>query len=213
MEFNKKALTAALQDLYKSDHTTTVQLLLQDGSLASFFNSVQGLLQVLDSLRLVVQRVSSLRGDLLEQKQDLAARKTDKQNLVTARDLQRQSLEDVKKEKSTLFTKTKGQEKKFQELLKTTKKNAAQVRNKIFQFLGGGQLSFGEAYQLAKLAEEAVGVRASFVLAVLDREKFTIVPGPVRLVFAEPIPAEQVTAMSAGDLPQPIERGLNRKPR
>lgn len=170
LNFNRRALASALQNISEADGVSVVQILLQNDTLSGFSNMVHGLVKVQDSLRLVVQRIRQLREQLLDQRQDLALRKSDKRTLMASRDLQRLSLEDIKKEKGNLLTKTKGEEQVYQQLLKVTRQTAAQIRNKIFQFLGGGELTFGDAYQLAKAAQDAVGVRASLILAVLDRE-------------------------------------------
>ena len=170
LDFNRRALTAALRNLYEKDRTNLVQLLLQNASLSGFFGNVHGLIAVQDDLQQVIRKVNNLRDELLDQQQELALRKSDQRSLALARDSQKKSLEGVKVEKSDLLTKTKGEEGKFQQLLAVTKQTAAQIRSKIFQFLGGGELNFGEAYKLAKMAQEAVGVRAAFILAVLDRE-------------------------------------------
>ena len=57
-----------------------------------------------------------------------------------------------RRQKAQLLAATKGVETKYQTLLQQTQATAAQIRNRIFQLLGGGQLSFEDAYQYAKLA-------------------------------------------------------------
>jgi len=170
LDSNKKALINALQSLYEEDQVNLVHLLLKNKNFSNFFSGVQGLIEVQNNLREVIQKIANLRNQLIDQKEELALRKSDKRNLIVARDTDKKSLEVVKLGKSDLLNKTKGEESKFQELLKMTKQTAAQIRSRIFQFLGGGELNFGDAYKFAKAAEDATGVRAALILAVLDRE-------------------------------------------
>jgi membrane-bound lytic murein transglycosylase B len=103
-------------------------------------------------------------------KEELALKKMDTTELKAARASQKKKLDAKKSEKHELLAKTKGQEKEYQKLLTETKKTAAQIRSRIFEFLGGGQLTFEQAYKIAKNAADLAGIRPALLLAVLDRE-------------------------------------------
>jgi membrane-bound lytic murein transglycosylase B len=98
------------------------------------------------------------------------ASKADAASAAAYQVAQAQQVASTKSQKAQLLVETKGQETKYQALLVQTQATAAQIRNRIFQLLGGGQLSFEDAYQFSKLASNATGIDPAFILAILDRE-------------------------------------------
>lgn len=170
--FNRGALGRALQRAYEYGDLNLVEILLQNPRLSDFVGSVSDLEEVGESLALTIERITGLKEDLTEEKEVLSLKREDAAALKAFQDAQRAQVEAVKREKNTLLKATKGKESEFQKLVKETKKTAAQVRSQIFELLGGGQLTFEEAYKFARFAEEATGgsVSAALILAVLDRE-------------------------------------------
>lgn len=170
IDLNKKNLSQILQTLYESDKRGLMEVLLANPQLSDFFADLNNLLAVQDNVRVVIGKIIEERDKLVDQKEILALERSDTAALKAYQDAQKANIQKTQAEKNNLLQTTKGKESEYQKLLTETKKTAAEVRKQIFKFLGGGELEFGEAYQLAKLAEKATGVRAALILAVLDRE-------------------------------------------
>lgn len=170
IEFNKSALSDGVRQLYENESISLVEVLLMHERLSDFFGNLNSLTSIQDNLRLAIQKISSLRDILLDQKDQLGVERADAAELQVFRVSQKSSLENAKQEKNNLLDSTKGQESRFQDLLKETRKTAAQIRSRIFELLGGGELSFNQAYEFARFAEKATGVRAALILSVLDKE-------------------------------------------
>jgi membrane-bound lytic murein transglycosylase B len=123
-----------------------------------------------DNLRLTTQQITDLQTQLQDQEQQFEASKSDAASAAVYQQAQVAEVASTKSQKTELLVETQGQESKYQTLLAETQATAAQIRNRIFQLLGGGQLSFEDAYQYAQVASNATGIDPAFILAVLDRE-------------------------------------------
>jgi len=168
---NKKvALGDLLQGLYQNDQVSLMEIFLKDPRLSDFWSDSQSLTLLQDNVRVAVQQVTDLEGQLKDQQQQFEASKADTMSIQQYQTAQASEIASTKQEKNQLLVATKGQESKYQTLLTQTKATAAQIRNRIFQLLGGGQLSFEQAYQYADVAGNATGVDPALILAVLDRE-------------------------------------------
>jgi peptidoglycan hydrolase CwlO-like protein len=166
----KAAMGSLMQSLYQHDNVTLIQVFLQNPRLSDFWDETQGIDLLQDNLRLTVQQITDLQSQLQDQEQQFIASKSDAASAAAYQQEQAETVASTKDQKTQLLTATKGQESKYQALLVQTQASAAQIRNRIFQLLGGCQLSFEDAYQYAKLASNATGMDPSFILAILDRE-------------------------------------------
>lgn len=96
--------------------------------------------------------------------------KQDVENLKVIRENQKQQVQAVQGKKEQVLQVTKQQESQYEEKIQETRKTAAEIRSQIFKLVGGGELTFETAYDLASLAEDATGIRAALIMAILDRE-------------------------------------------
>lgn len=167
---NKESLAVLIKNLQASDQTSLIEVFLKSPKLSDFFNDVNNIILIQDNLQLTIAKITDLKGQLEDQRDKLSLAKADKTTLKEYQEVQRQENEKTKTQKNGLLEITRGQESKYQGLLVETKKTAAEIRGRIFKLLGGGELSFEEAYKFAKLAGQSTGIDPAMILAVLDRE-------------------------------------------
>jgi peptidoglycan hydrolase CwlO-like protein len=170
IETRKAVLANLLQNLYENEQASLVEIFLKNPKLSDFFSDLNNIALLQNNLRAAIQQITDLRDQLKEKQDQFALAKADAESVKNYQASQKAEIDSTKTEKNKLLEVTKGQESKYQSLLKQTKETAAQIRSRIFQLLGGGELSFEEAYQYAKLAGGATGIRPALILAVLDRE-------------------------------------------
>lgn len=166
----KNLLSYYLQQISRQDDQNLLVIFLSNAKLSDFFSNFNALAILQGEIRSNLEELVDLKTNLVNQKEALAVERDDVLSLKMIKENQRKQLEQKKNEKNEILKITKGQESRYQQLLTQSKKTAAQIRSRIFSLLGGGELSFEEAYKLAKFASEQTGVRPALILAVLDRE-------------------------------------------
>ncbi len=166
----KNAISGLIQHLYQNDTVSLVEAFLKKPRLSDFWSDSQNVALIQDNLRVAVQQITDLQTQLEGQKAQFQASRSDAATARLYQQSQADQVASTTNQKAQLLAATKGQESRYQTLLKQTRATAAQIRNRIFQLLGGGELSFDAAYQYAKLASGATGVESAFILAILDHE-------------------------------------------
>lgn len=166
----KTAIGVLMQELYQNDQVSPVQAFLQDPQISDVWNDTENITLAESSLRVTAQQVAGLQSQLQNEEQQFEASKFDAASAAAYQAEQAQEVASTKTQEAQLLAATQGQESKYQALLAQTQVSAAQIRSQIFQLLGGGQLSFEDAYQYAQVASNATGIDPAFILAILDRE-------------------------------------------
>ncbi len=170
IDTNKQAIAKSIQTLYEADQESLLAIVLAHATLSDFFGNVTNFILIQHNVQVALDQIIKLRQNLIEQKQQLDSEKTDAENLRFIQLAQQKSAQTVQRQKNTILVQTKGKESEYQKLLQKTKETAAQIRNRIFELLGGGNLTFQKAYEYARVAENATGVRSALILSILDRE-------------------------------------------
>ncbi len=160
-----------LRFIEQHDHHSLLFLFLSEHTLFDFLAEMQKYKHLSVSLTSILSQTKHVNEDLATDKKQLNEQQDSVQQLLTIQQLQQQQLNGSASEQSALLKKTKGKEKNYQASLLDSKKQAAQIRTRLYQLLDvGKQITFGQAVDIAKWVSAQTGVRASFVLAILTQE-------------------------------------------
>lgn len=170
MERKKKVIASALRDIERNENQNLLEILLANPSLSDFFGNVNNILIIQNNLQESLRELEGLRENYVDQKEQLGIQKSDTETLKAYQESQARLVESLKKDKNDILKVTKGKESEYQKILSETKQTAAQIRSRLYHLIGGGEMTFAQAYDLALFAEKTTGVRSALLLAVLDQE-------------------------------------------
>ena len=153
------------------DDFSLVEILLSNKNFSDFFTDVESFHAVKKSLNDSLDALSEIKGDNEVQKLSLEEKQLAEAKLKKLQELEKKEIEAKEKEKGHILGVTKGEEKAYKELLASQQKTASQLRNALFQLLGGsGAIPFPEAVSLAQFAGDKTGVSPGLILGILEQE-------------------------------------------
>ena len=175
LEERLKQQQESLADLVRrdamTDDVTLVEMMLSHDNLSDFFTVAATYQNLKNSLNESLGVLHSIRGDTTDQKGQLEGKQETEAEMRRIQELEQERIEQKEKHKENILTVTKGEERQYQALLDTQRQTAAQLRNALFQLLGGGgAIPFPEAIRLAKYAGGVTGVDTALILAILEQE-------------------------------------------
>jgi peptidoglycan hydrolase CwlO-like protein len=173
-EQQKRKIGLVLRAVADEDKKSFLEVLIVSKTLSEFFDNFVYLETLNVKNQDLLSNFERLEASLKGQKINLEDEKGEKESLVQLQAIQKQQSTATKQEKEVLHTMTEAQ---YQVQLKEKEeiaKKAAEIEKRLIQIVGlaEGQKapSFGEALELAKTVGENVGVRPSFVLAIISQE-------------------------------------------
>jgi len=169
LKLHKEALAKYVRILYELDKENLTRVLLSNGKLSDFFNNLKSLGDIQDSLQTAIVNIKDLKADLEQKKADLEDKKSELEQLKGLQQFQKRNLELAKNEKSAILKETKGQEAKFQQLVKQSQQDIARIRDQIYYLMQNG-VTVEDAIKFGQLAAIRVGIRPAFLIAILEIE-------------------------------------------
>jgi peptidoglycan hydrolase CwlO-like protein len=166
---HKEALAKYVRILYELDRENLTKVLLGNAKLSDFFNNLKNLGDIQDNLQATISGIKNLKADLEQKESDLEDKKSELEQLKGLQQAEKKNLDLTKSEKNTLLKETKGQETKFQQLVKQSQQDIARIRDQISYLIQNG-VTVEEAIKFGQLAALRVGIRPAFLIAILEVE-------------------------------------------
>jgi peptidoglycan hydrolase CwlO-like protein len=167
----KTDLAKLIRTVQQKDQNFFLLNLFINNGLSQAFVEATNYEKLSDSITSLVQESRKLQKDLNNQQVAYEDQQTDAEKLLSVAKIQQGALGGKLQEQTQLLEETKGLEISYQTLLQDSKKQAAQIRSRIYELLGvGTQINFGQAVEIAKTTSKQTGVSPAFLLAILTQE-------------------------------------------
>ncbi|HRY62254.1 MAG TPA: hypothetical protein P5056_00555 [Candidatus Paceibacterota bacterium] len=149
---------------------TLPEVILDNRNISEFFNDLASFESVEASLKETLNKYKDIQKSEEEAKKDLAGKKEKERGLKSLQEIEKRKTELAEAEKARILKETKGEEIKYKAMLAEKQALVNKIKNMMLKLTGGGELKFAEALRLVRVAEQAIGVRAAFVLSILTQE-------------------------------------------
>jgi len=167
----RQQMTQFIREINEYDDYPLIYTIVMGNNLSDSLNEIAKYSQLFAELDTLLNQVLQVKSELDQQAQILTQQQEDARNLLSIKTLQQQQLSGSVSTQSNLLKETKGKESNYQTVLSNTQKQAAEIRNRLYQLLGiSAQITFGQAVEIAQWASNQTGVRVAFLLAILTQE-------------------------------------------
>ena len=166
---HKNALVQYINIAYRNDQRTLTEILLNNDSISDFFNELNNISATQDNLQLTIKSIKDIKADLEDRQSQLEDERKELEQTKRLQELEQRSLDLSKAQQGKLLKDTRGQESKYQELVKQSQKNIEALRAQITYLIQNG-VTAEEAVKFAQLSAIRTGIRPAYLLAELEQE-------------------------------------------
>jgi len=167
---NKQSLSQLIKKTNEMDYVTFTHAVLSSESISDFYGDINAYSSLKRSVQDSVNKVRGVKVETEIVKKQLETKQVEEIDAKKAIEREKSTVEVSEKDQKTLLNISKNQEVEYEKVLKDRKAKAATIKARLFELRGQGAIPFGQAYEYAKAASAATGVRPAYILAILKQE-------------------------------------------
>lgn len=170
IDTSKVSLAEILQSTREMDDFSLVEALLSNQNISDFFVDVDAYANIKESLGVQLDDIRIARTENEEAKKDLDHKRDQEIDLKINVEAEQAKIKKAEDEKKRLLTLNKNEQLNYQTVIENKQKRAQEIRNALFKLRDAEAIKFGDAVTYAKQASAKTGVRAAYVLAIIQQE-------------------------------------------
>ena len=169
IEKNRAILSRNIQRLYEYDQENMLVVLVKHETISEFFSALDNIRGLQAQVGELVTELRDTKQQFEKEKEELEDFRAEQLSLKALAEVERRAVQEKKLEKDRLLGLTKGKEAAFQQLLAQKKRDITALKTQLF-YLEKTGIRAEDALKFAELAAKRTGIRAAFLLAILEVE-------------------------------------------
>lgn len=166
----KDAMAQIIRRTNEVDNLSVAEAFLSNQSIADFFIDLDTFSTIREDLNSKLTVVKKDKQQTEEEKDQLNNQRNKELDLKKEIEAQKSLVQKAEAEKRRLLALNKNEQKNYQTQISNKKAEATKIRNALFALRDAAAIKFGDAVTYAKAASTKTGVRAAFILAVIQQE-------------------------------------------
>jgi membrane-bound lytic murein transglycosylase B len=170
LDEEKRSLAELLRKTREIDDNTFPEIALSKETVDNFFIDLDRFRFIEESTHTVLGVVRSTKTDAENKKTQLEDRRDAELNAKKVIEAEKANIERLNKEKTVLLNASKAKENSYKSVIAAKEKEKAAIKNALFTLRGSANITFGQALEHANYIAAKVGIRPSFLLAIITQE-------------------------------------------
>lgn len=166
----KRSLSELLRKTRELDDNTFAEVVLASETVTNLFVDLERFRFIEQSTQSVIDIVRKTKEETEKKKADLEVKRNKETDAKKTIETEKEKVERLNKEKKVYLNASKSQEDSYRKIIANKEKERAAINNALFSLRGASNITFGQALEHAKYVASKVGVRPSFLLAIITQE-------------------------------------------
>jgi membrane-bound lytic murein transglycosylase B len=166
----RESLSQLIRKNREIDDKSLLALILSQNSISDAYGDIDAFASIKRSIKVSVDQINGIKTDTELEKSLLEQQKNKEVDTQIQLEDAKKQVEISEKDKQQLLSISKNKEKEYQNLLDEKAKRRSEILSMLFNLRDVSAIPFAKALEYAKIAEEKLGIRPAFLLAILTQE-------------------------------------------